>query len=240
MGAYTPAPKVSVFTTPPEQLLDLLASQLPTSLTLLRRLQFALHRNFTTPDARIIFSSDIGQLQDASTTPKYFAVAYAEFSTGPDTQMVMYSSMEQGKVNEDEAPIHEEHIMNTVRELVRLRKEYAGKLVYGNSLLLGSLHSDVRAILIKHGRVTPRPSGDYDKWLFRMEDVPEPKETPDGMHWEKASLEDCRLVASRTDIPRPESLVQLPGLMLKLEDGTPVAWAFIGDYWSPQKYVHCC
>ncbi|EFY85419.1 acetyltransferase, GNAT family [Metarhizium acridum CQMa 102] len=181
------------------------SSQLPASLTLLRRLQFALYRNFTRPDARIIVSSDTGRVGDGPTKPKYFAVAYAEFSTGPDTQMVMYSSMEQGSPTDEELPVHEGHVMNLVRTLVRLRKEYGGKLVYGNSLLVGSLHSDVRNILAKTGRVTTRPSGDYDKWLFRMEHLPEPKETLHlaGMRWGTASLEDCRLVASRTDIPRP-------------------------------------
>ncbi|KAG8423371.1 hypothetical protein J3458_000272 [Metarhizium acridum] len=205
MGAYTPDAQVSVFDSPPEELLRLLASQLPASLTLLRRLQFALYRNFTRPDARIIVSSDTGRVGDGPTKPKYFAVAYAEFSTGPDTQMVMYSSMEQGSPTDEELPVHEGHVMNLVRTLVRLRKEYGGKLVYGNSLLVGSLHSDVRNILAKTGRVTTRPSGDYDKWLFRMEHLPEPKETLHlaGMRWGTASLEDCRLVASRTDIPRP-------------------------------------
>lgn len=117
--------------------------------------------------------------------------------------MFMYSSMEHGAVNEADLPVHEEHVMNVVRELIRLRKEYGGKLVYGNSLLLGSLHSDVRGILLKNNRITARPSGDYDKWLFKMDSLPDPKDIPEGMHWGKASLEDCRLVASRTDIPRP-------------------------------------
>lgn len=203
MGAHTPDAQVSVFDSPPEELLHLLASQLPASLTLLRRLQFAVHRNCTRPDARIILSSDTGQIRDGPTKPTCFAAAYAELSTGPDTQMVMYSSMEQGRPSDEELPVHEGHIMNLVRTLAKLRKEYGGKLAYGNSLLVGNLHSDVLNILAKTGRVTTRR--DYDKWLFRMEHVPELKETLDlaGMHWGTASLEDCRLVASRTDIPRP-------------------------------------
>jgi hypothetical protein len=203
MGTYAPPSQLDVFDSPPEQLLELLASHLPASLTILRRLQFALYRNFSTPDARIIFSSNTGHLGTESPGPQSFAVVYAEFSTGPDTQMVMYSSMEHGKVNDAEMPQHETHIMNVVQELIRLRKAYGGKLVYGNSLLLGSLHSDVRNVLVKNRRITARPTGDYDKWLFNMQHVPEPKEAPEGMHWGKASLEDCRLVASRTDIPRP-------------------------------------
>ncbi|QLI68211.1 uncharacterized protein G6M90_00g035550 [Metarhizium brunneum] len=239
MGAHTPDAQVSVFDSPPEELLHLLASQLPASLTLLRRLQFAVHRNCTGPDARIIVSSDTGQIGDGPTKPTCFAAAYAELSTGPDTQMVMYSSMEQGRPSDEELPVHEGHIMNLVRTLAELRREYGGKLAYGNSLLVGNVHSDVHDILTKTGRVTARR--DYDKWLFRMEHVPELKETLDlaGMHWGTASLEDCRLVASRTDIPRPpELLVQLPGLMLKLQDGTPIAWAFIGLHGSLIS-LHC-
>lgn len=228
MGEYYPPQQVKVFPGVPPELLELLTLHLPTSLTLLRRLQFAAFKDFTKPDARIVFSSDTDGFGDVSTStkPRSFAVAYVEFSGGPDAQMFMYSSLEHA--DKQDGSEHEMHIANVVRELIRLRKEYGGKLVYGNSVLLGSLHSKVRKILVKSGRVTPRPSGDYDKWLFRMESVPEPQQTPEGMQWGKASLEDCRLVASRTDIPRPpESLVKLPGLMLKLVDGTPVCWAFI-------------
>ncbi|KAK2593445.1 hypothetical protein QQS21_008862 [Conoideocrella luteorostrata] len=223
MGEYNPPNKANSFTSVPPELLELLTSHLPTSLTLLRRLQFAAFKNFITPDARIVFSSDTGKIDESP----HFAVAYADFSTRPDTQMIMYSSLEHATESSD--PTHEEHIVNIVQELVRLRREHYGELEHERSLVLGSLHSEVYKVLAKTGRITPRLTGAYDKWLFKRGDVPEPGEAPEGMYWGTASLEDCRLVTSRTDIPRPpESLVKLPGLMLKLKDGTPISWAFIG------------
>ncbi|KAF4595696.1 hypothetical protein GQ602_001309 [Ophiocordyceps camponoti-floridani] len=42
-------------------------------------------------------------------------------------------------------------------------------------------------------------------------------------------MNDCVTVVSRSDIPRtPEFLYGLPSLVIKSEDETPVAWAFLG------------
>lgn len=200
------APATEIFTSVPERLLDLLVERLPSSLTILRRLQFAAYRNVTSPDARIIVSSDVGGLGDGSTNPKHFTVVYARLLGGPDTQMIMYSTMEETyqTLSTDERPQHEKLIMNCLHELIKLRTAHEGELYYGNRVLLGSLHAEVRGVLTKTGRIGVRPSGDYDKWLFNMGDVPQADVPLDeGMYWDTASLEDCRIVVSRTDIPRP-------------------------------------
>lgn len=207
MTSYTVAEKAQIFTFVPDRLLDLLAGHLPTSLTILRRLQFASYTNLSSHDSHIVFSSDIGTLDNKSTKTKHFAVTFVDLLGGPDTQMWFYSSMEAAdyeNLSQSELHIHETHIMKCVYALVQIRKRFACDLAYGNSVLLGSLHSEVCKILIKNKRILPLPSGKYDKWLFKVQDIPS-WDMPlwEGMYWAEASLGDCQIAASRTDLPRP-------------------------------------
>lgn len=85
-----------------------------------------------------------------------------------------------------------------------INKEYGKPLHYGDSVVLGSVESNVRSLLIAANRITPRPTGDYDKWILNLQNIPASDGVlPAGMVWGTGSLEDCKLVASRTDIPRP-------------------------------------
>ncbi|EWZ02785.1 hypothetical protein FOYG_02009 [Fusarium oxysporum NRRL 32931] len=60
-----------------------------------------------------------------------------------------------------------------------------------------------------------------------------------GMVWGTGTAWDCELVKSRTSVPRSvELLLTLPSLFIKLEDGTPVAWAFLAVDGSLCS-VHC-
>lgn len=197
--------ETQVFTSVPDALLALLTERLPTSLTILRRLQLAIRETGSTPNARILFVSDSGSLEDGAANPKSFTVVYANYSVATETQMFMYSTLEdrsQGAVSDDR-PEHEAQLDGVVEALVRLRTELDPESIRPSCLLLGSVHSDVRAILERSGRVRPRPSGNYDKWLFRVEDLPRSEPPlPEGMHWDGATLSDCKLVVSRTDVPR--------------------------------------
>ena len=197
MGSTTVPVEVQTFGSAPDELLDLLAARIPATVPVLRRLQFARFKSISTPSSRVVVASDAGFKPDAN-----LAVAYVDLLGGPDTQMWLYSSLE-GDSSYD-AAVHERILVALVDALVRMRKQVDHPLRYGDSILLGTLHSETRKLLIKHGRVEPRPSGDYDKWLFKVANLP-PVSTdlPAGMHWSKATLDDCRLVASRTDIPRP-------------------------------------
>ncbi|KAK4105513.1 hypothetical protein N658DRAFT_417269 [Parathielavia hyrcaniae] len=109
-----------------------------------------------------------------------------------------------------------------------------------NTLLIGSLHETVRRALLARGiRLSKAPDVgpelDWElcgKWLFRVEDLPPtgiplpagggpsswgglPKE---GMRWDRVREGDAGVVLARTNVGRKE-----------LDDGTPVAWAFLGD-----------
>ncbi|EHK26809.1 uncharacterized protein TRIVIDRAFT_217419 [Trichoderma virens Gv29-8] len=225
------------FSSVPEKLVELLTLDLPYSLPLLRRLQSTKFNHGTSAHARIVFVSDTAlspQEQLDQNQFKTYSAAYLDFSK-EETQMYIYSNLEHQRNRDDASNRHlyELQLAEMVDEVVRLRNEYKQELLFTDPdrILIGSLHSDVRSILEKfEGRVESRPSGLYDKWLMRREELPLLDETlPSGMYWDSATLDDCRLVVSRTDIPRTaQTLVNLPNLMVKRKDKTPIAWALLG------------
>ncbi|KAL7785941.1 hypothetical protein V8C37DRAFT_405633 [Trichoderma ceciliae] len=229
----------------PGKLVELLTAELPYSLPLLRRLQSTKFKHGTSPYARIVFISDYKFPQDEQIQqPDAYTAAYLDFSR-PETQMYIYSTLEHRRNRDDTSnrEIYEQQLAEMVQEVIRLRKEYGQELLFTDPdrILIGTLHSEVRYILEKiDGRVQPRPSGIYDKWLIKRDDLPLLDESlPPGMYWDSASLDDCRIVVSRTDIPRTaEMLINLPNLMIKREDKTPIAWALIGTDGSLIS-VHC-
>ncbi|KAK4078368.1 uncharacterized protein Triagg1_3384 [Trichoderma aggressivum f. europaeum] len=244
------------FTSVPAKLVELLTPDLPYSLPLLRRLQSTKFNHGTSPHARIVFVSDIelSSEEHDQYKSKAYTAAYLDFSK-PETQMYIYSTLEHPR-NRDDASnrrLYEPQLVELVKEVIRLRNEYKQELLFTNPerILIGSLHADIRSILEKlEGRVESRPSGLFDKWLMRREELPLLDENlPPGMYWDSANLDDCQLVVSRTDIPRTaavllaawtafisgtnrhhrsQTLVNLPNLMIKRQDKTPIAWALLG------------
>ncbi|KAH8126837.1 hypothetical protein LI328DRAFT_163846 [Trichoderma asperelloides] len=221
---------VNSFDSIPQELVELLTAQLPYSLPLLRRLQFTKLPHGTSQHARVIFISDA----ELSTRPDAYTAAYLDFSkTG--TQMFIYSTLEhpRNRDNMSNGTLYEQQLAAMVQEVIRLRKEYGKELLFTNPdrILIGTLHSEIRSILEKfEGRIETRPTGIYDKWLMKRDELPPPDDSlPSGMYWDSASLDDCSIIVSRTDIPRTsEELVVLPNLTIKLEDKTPIVWALLG------------
>ncbi|KAK1246198.1 hypothetical protein MKX07_005267 [Trichoderma sp. CBMAI-0711] len=184
--------QVASFNSVPEWLVKLLAAELPYSLPLLRRLQSTKFKHGTSPHARVVFVHDSDSPLEAHHDFNRFTAAYLDFSR-QETQMYIYSTLEQRRNKDDESDLHlyEQQLARLVSEVVRLRKEYGHKLLFTDPdrILVGSLHS--------------------------------------------------KIVVSRTDIPRTaEMLVNLPNLMIKRDDGTPIAWALLGTDGSLVS-VHC-
>jgi hypothetical protein len=223
----------------PYELLDRLKARLPSSVTVLRRLQFAKYNGATTPATRII------SIINSSDTSK-FTAAFVDFVRGPDTQMFIYSTLEDEPSTDSAVnDAYKEQFQALVGEVDRLVADHGELPWYPHGVLLGSLHTRVRRLLETMDRVEGRPTGYYDKWLFRAEDIPAiEEELPEGMSWDTATLDDCKVVVSRTDIPRTayvkichrvvqvlrrprELLVTLPSQVIRIADGTPIAWAFI-------------
>lgn len=194
---------VKVYTTVPKQLLALLTNQLPYSLPLLRRLQFTKFENGLRETARVILAAE-SQLEDGLDFPKRFTAAYIDVGGGPDTQTWIYSTLEHpNDADPKDTAVYEKQLHKIIEESVVTAKAHGRSLVYGEAVLVGTLHDSVRDLLYKTGRVQARETGAYDKWLFKYEDLPKDETAlPEGMHWGTATDDDCRVVISRTNIPR--------------------------------------
>ncbi|KAF4457147.1 hypothetical protein FALBO_15265 [Fusarium albosuccineum] len=230
-----------VHDTVPPGLLKLLDDQLPYSHPLLRRLQFTKVEGGLSETARIIFVSESSGFEDDENPPQRFSAAYIDVGGGPDTQMWFYSTLEHPSESDiKDTTIYEKQLARLVDEVISLANAYGKELAYPGAVLLGTVHDSSRALLAKTGRIEPRPTGAYDKWLFRYQDLPDNgDELPEGMHWATADEDDCRVVISRTHIPRTvDQLIRMPSLVIKLDDGTPISWAFIGFDGSLAS-LHC-
>ncbi|KNB05062.1 hypothetical protein FOXG_07427 [Fusarium oxysporum f. sp. lycopersici 4287] len=93
-------------------------------------------------------------------------------------------------------------------------------LAHPDRILIGSLNNAVRDVALSGG--------------LRFGSTPKDPELPPGMVWGIGNARDCELVKSRTSMPRSLQVF----LFIKLEDGTPVAWAFLAVDGSLCS-VHC-
>lgn len=204
------------FITPPEGLERLLLAHLPTSLTLLRKVQYLRRKATSTAKfPQILLASDgapIGDGAEPLSQPSSFTVAYINTTVAQSTSMYLYSTLQN---YQDEPPSSavaetERQLELILQKLIQLRQamEEVLKIELPPSVVLGSLHSRIRGLWEKTGRISPRPTGLYDKWIFDVSKVPRLDESlPEGMAWGSGTLEDCQVVASRTDIPRPVYVV---------------------------------
>ncbi|KAI0486258.1 hypothetical protein F4859DRAFT_362668 [Xylaria cf. heliscus] len=272
------APRVSVYTAPPEALLELLARapHLLHALPLARRMRFTKFPGGITEHARILWASGIAledylerspdgaEEEEEEAAP--FAAAYLDFSRGPETELWIYSSLEQtrpgtppageeGREGEGEQLRRAEETACAVallRQVKRLQDEYfapgsaAAREREFPTILVGNLDEDVRQRLAGAG-MDVLSTGLYDKFIFRTDELPNvrlPEVLGDGgdarrLLWDRLRPEDIQFALSRSKIPRKERTVKLlPSTALYLDDGTPVAWAFLGPD-SSLSGLHC-
>lgn len=210
---------VQVFKDVPEALLSLLNSRLPRSITVLRRLQFTRFPTGKTEHARIIVASDVPLPTDSQngTTapqPRHFTATYLDPSRGRETNMWLYSTYEDSHGAHPSAPplsaedtaLCQRQIMAVLTEAKRQGRLYPHQpLPHPNCMLVGSMNNAVRYVAIENGvRFGPRQEFEYEKFIFRIDELPEPEEPelPEGMVWGAGTWEDCEVVKSRTSIPR--------------------------------------
>ncbi|KAK2030823.1 acetyltransferase [Colletotrichum zoysiae] len=234
-----------IYTTVPEGLVPLLETHLPNSLPVLRRLQFTRFKGGMRPTARVIFASDAPLSPGAASgsPPRHFTVAYLDFGSGKETQMFMYSTLEDEEEGGETAELQIMAALEAARQVSEEQSGDAGRAYYPGACLVGTLATATRAAMVRRGAtVRPRADYEYEKWLFRVEEVPggvEGAALPEGATWGPATERDCEVVIARTEIPRQvKTLMTFPSLVLRLADGTPIAWSFLGTDGSLSS-LHC-
>ncbi|KAL0929242.1 acetyltransferase [Colletotrichum truncatum] len=244
---------IQVFTDVPGDLVHILQARLPRSITLLRRLQFTKFPSGKTEHTRIIVASDpplTSKIVDWSSwqngnetvpQPHHFTAAYLDPSRGHETNMWLYSTFEDfhgadcniPPLSEEETTLCSRQIIAVLNEAKRQGRLYPHQpLANPKYILVASLHDAVKAAAARNGvqfESTQEPG--YDKFIFKIDQLPEGEELelPQGLVWRKGTLGDCEIVKSKTNIPRSVKLLTtLKSMFIKLEDGTPVAWGFLG------------
>ncbi|KAK2017647.1 hypothetical protein LZ32DRAFT_600431 [Colletotrichum eremochloae] len=210
----------AICTTVPEGLVPLLEMHLPNSLPVLRRLQFTRFKGGMRPTARVIFASDAPLSPCIASEPpsRHFTVAYLDFGSDKETQLFMYSTLEDEDgaaiscEKEKEREVAELQIMAVLEAVRQVSREQpdggGGGRAYPGACLVGTLATATRAAMVRRGAtVRPRASYEYEKWLFRVEEVPDEvgpdsAQLPEGATWGPATERDCEVVIARTDIPR--------------------------------------
>ncbi|KAI1486226.1 hypothetical protein F5X96DRAFT_682182 [Biscogniauxia mediterranea] len=217
-----------------------------------------------------------------------FAAAYVDLSRGPETQVWLYSSLEHRSASsppsfsssssspDESSSFPEEQEIECARALLGAVKRWRedgggggggaarGPDDHHDTVMLGTLSERLRRALDDRAGLVFPYTEVYDKWLFRLADLPPAAEgqarvderlaaaaaarkkigggaggSGAGWRWDGVRREDIPLVLSRTHIPRKERTVKLlPSTAIYLDDGTPIAWSFLGPD-SSLSSLHC-
>jgi hypothetical protein len=244
------APVVTEITTPvPETEFGRLRGHLPQSLPLLRRIQFTHYSQGTTEHARYLIASDSdgaigsGDRQAQPPSQRHFAAAYLDLSKGPETEMYLYTTLEDATdlaaVPDDEVELVLDLAVSLLRRGKLAAQEAmrtgAYKLARGAGFLVGGLHQPTYELLCARRGLTSSYWNPHDAWLFRLERLPGAEGSGAGagpgagLRWDVIRREDVPLIASRTRIPKVEAtLMSEPSVAVRDSAGALAAWGFIG------------
>lgn len=243
------APLVTEITPPvPETEFGRLADHLPQSLPLLRRIQFTHYPQGTTKHARYLIATDSDGAIDSANRegkppgPRHFAAAYLDLSKGPETEMYLYTTLEDA---EDLVAVPDDAVERVLDLAVALlhrgklaaqevMRAGAFKLARGAGFMVGGLHQPTYELLCSRRGLTSSYWNPHHAWLFRLDRLPggggrSGDDPGPGLRWDVVRREDVPLIASRTKIPKVEStLMSEPSVGVRDAAGTLVAWGFIG------------
>jgi hypothetical protein len=184
---------------PTELVIQTLTQHLPYSLPALRRLQFMETTvGYKTSNLHVLSTFD------TEAPGKDFFVACLDFSRGPDTEMWLYSSLENPATPGDEA-VCEKQVLKLLARVREIEGAFEAQRATPGILLIGSLHKRVSQLLQKHSLVE-RQTEEHFKFLFRVKDLPLGRQLPDGLLWSPVRTSGIPLVLSRTSIPYQESV----------------------------------
>ncbi|TLD13983.1 uncharacterized protein PgNI_03872 [Pyricularia grisea] len=197
--------------------LAVLQSHLPYSFPVLRRLQFSLTAAGSSPTAKVLLAT--------SGDSPHLAVAYVDVHKAPETQMWIYSSLEDScglgghdppeiSLPSSEVDVCLEQVLSILKRAGEVAREAGPDIgavgVDGvartGGIMVGTLHEALRLLLLDKG-VTMSYSNPHYKWLFRVEDLPTGLASPltEDMAWDTIRRGDVPLIKQRTNIPKTES-----------------------------------
>lgn len=136
-----------------------------------------------------------------------FTACFLELGAKPDTQLWIYSTLEDEPQDELErrSDLYVSQILRLVQELESIYDGYDGQgNAFGSAVLLGSVHTRIFDILDAKGLIDAKKAGTFQKWLFRSQDLPSSvQELPQGLSWGTATEDDCRAAIAGSTVPRP-------------------------------------
>jgi hypothetical protein len=182
----------------PEEVLSVLEAHLPYSLPVLRRLQFMNFPGGQTPDSHVLSTFD------KELPAQDFAVAYLDFSRGPETEMWLYSSIENPSTDGNNT-VCEEQILGLLKRVRYIESQIAqDRREWPGVVLIGTLHEKILGILEGHLMVKEK-TYEHFKFIFKVENLPTEAPLLDKeLSYSTVKLSDIPLVLSRTHIPRKE------------------------------------
>jgi hypothetical protein len=178
---------------PTQQVLDALRQHLPYSLPTLRRLQFMKTSVVQTLSSHVLSSFD------AEAPGKDFLVASLDLSKCPETEMWLYSSIENPDRPGDEIAC-ETQILQLFERVRELERSYQGRRATPGIVMVATLHKTILEILEKHSMVKAKTE-EHFKFIFKMGELPPGKPLPENLSWSTINPSDISLVLSRTEIP---------------------------------------
>ncbi|KAK1752431.1 hypothetical protein QBC47DRAFT_388463 [Echria macrotheca] len=185
---------------------------------------------------------------DLSRSPETECFLYCTVEDFTDSIDYTIPPVLSASLSEDDARVCEDLVLAILGKIRELEGEMDGGMVERRvgrgKMVLGSLEEGMRRRLVGRGvrmaRTGVEMSPDverygwefYGKWLFRVEMLAGEMGMGmgiEGARWDVVRREDVAVILARTKIPRQEAtLLALPSTVVRLEDGTPVAWAFLG------------
>ncbi|KAJ4394587.1 hypothetical protein N0V93_003806 [Gnomoniopsis smithogilvyi] len=183
------APSVLESTGPvPDSLLTPLKEHLPHSFAVLRRAQFTHFPHGTSPYAHFFFASDSPPGSSAgATSPTHYAAAYLDLSVGPETQMFLYSTLQDTGDDLSSLPDADvEHVLDLCTALfARVRQIAAATAAEGrhalhraHGVMVGNFHEATYRLLVARRGLASSYWNPHDVWLFRVDELPPPPPPP--------------------------------------------------------------
>ncbi|CAN8099258.1 unnamed protein product [Discula destructiva] len=222
----------------PEAFLAPLKDHLPHSFALLRRAQFTRSAQGTWPHAHFFFASAHKTSPESGSiapTPKHFAAAYVDLSQHPETQMYLYSTLQDtdssnNDDNDDDDPLlniskipsdEVEHVLDLCAALfhrVQLLAEAAdpaltGRGPHGGGVMVGNFHEATYRLLVARRGLVSSYWNPHDVWLFCVDELPASARAAGGGEDDDDAVACAGLawsVVRREDVPLIASRTKIP------------------------------